>query len=158
MSDVNVSTEFNIANYISPEKMREISERVFEERVEKFVDEIIRNRTYHVDNPNGFTDEQKKIGIVDQMLMMALNKYVDNTEDVEIINDFNKSIGYRLETIAAVYIKEHSDELSGIIESRLLEDIAKISDDKFAEILSKNIKFDDIIKSSILTFVKPKSE
>jgi len=164
---INLEAPFDITNYLSVQEMKSIAKRIFECKIETFVDEILQNR---IDYGHGSITQQilyevvkdyaNRLGDKYQEDFLVIFKKVINME-LPAVNDedqksFARSIQWSLETVANNYIKEHPEEISELVKHGVFECARSYTEKDFTYTLSKNIE--KVVKDSLETFMKSESE
>lgn len=149
---INLEQPFDITNYLSTNKMKDIAEEIYKVKITEYVDAILNNR--------------KELGcgnIVQQILNKVVNEYAENmfnqykdelleifkkviNMDLPASNDedekcFARSIQWALENRATKYIENNQSEIEIIMKDKIHKRSKEFIDEKLSYTLSKSIEF-----------------
>lgn len=146
-------TSFDITKYLSEDQMKDIATRVYEEQITKFVDDVLERRT----PPYG--------GIVDQVLIATVEKYVTKLSDKfeadflakakQVIestdpgNDdhtsFQEQLTFKLSSVADKCIEANMDVIYGHMSKAIETAANNVGINELAKKISRKIDVNQII-------------
>lgn len=152
MEDVKLLNDdsFDMESYLTKGEMHSILLRVFTDKAEKFVDEVLKNRSSG--GMGGITDQvltalaEKYISMYfDSLQPYVVNKFKTVIEsDSPLVEDedakpFGRAIQWKLENAAGKYIDDHKEEIHDLMKDKIHQVAKDMSEDHFVKIISDKV-------------------
>jgi len=147
---INLEDRFDITNYLSVNEMKDVARKIYESKVNSFLDDVFNNRSDFC----GSIPVQVLKEIVDKYAADMINEYHDQmieifrktiTADVPLVGDedaqcFGRGIQWALERTATNYIEKHPEEITELMKDEIHNNARRMTIEKWSYSMSKSIE------------------